>query len=115
MASLASEISGTQMVEFFGRMGRAGGDARMIAKFNGDDELMARWMKWAREQPEFRLVHGIYVRNTEILPAYNAECVANNVDVGRFWWDGSSDPLDFTDDPGDVVVLDRCFGSLEQE
>ncbi len=115
MAGLASQIYGTQMVEHFDRLGRAGMDVPMVRKLLGNDDLTARWVARLKQEPEFRLVHGIYVRNTEILPIYDAECVANNVDVRKFWWEGSPDPLDYTDDPGDVVILDRCFGSLEQE
>ncbi len=62
-----------------------------------------------------QLVHGLYTPSADILPLYDAVCQQNGVNPQKFSWNGSPDPLDFTDDPGDVVLLDRCFGSLEQE
>ncbi len=45
MASLASEIFGTQMVEFFGRFGRFGGTLKQLAALAGDDDLMKKWVE----------------------------------------------------------------------
>lgn len=45
MASLASEIFGTQMVEFFGRFGRFGGTLKQLADLAGDDDLMKKWVE----------------------------------------------------------------------
>ncbi len=58
MASLASEISGTQMVEFFTRFGRFGGSKARLRELLGNDELMERWVRQLDEQPEFHLLHG---------------------------------------------------------
>src|SRR3990167_9147603 len=58
MASLASEVSGTQMVEFFGRFGRFGGSRAKLQRLLGDDEVMEAWVKRLDEFPEFRLGHG---------------------------------------------------------
>lgn len=45
MASLASEIFGMQMVEFFGRFGRFGGTLKQFAELAGDDDLMKKWVE----------------------------------------------------------------------
>lgn len=45
MASLASKIFGTQMVEFFGRFGRFGGTLKQLADLAGDDDLMKKWVE----------------------------------------------------------------------
>ncbi|MFZ2803856.1 MAG: hypothetical protein WA001_01400 [Patescibacteria group bacterium] len=61
MASFASEVSGTQMVEFFGRFGRFGGDMRQLKKLLTDDEYMRHWVQsLVDDEPEPSVIHGLF-------------------------------------------------------
>jgi len=45
MASFASEVSGTRMVEFFDRFGRFGGNMGLLKQLLTDDERMEAWVQ----------------------------------------------------------------------
>lgn len=115
MASLASEISGTQMVEFITRFGRFGGSKARLQELLGNDELMKRWVGQLDGQPEFRLVHGVFNPQDSVLAAFKARCAEKGIDFGKFTWVGSEQATDFDpDDPETVVVLDATLGTLQE-
>ncbi|OGL74490.1 hypothetical protein A3E39_02680 [Candidatus Uhrbacteria bacterium RIFCSPHIGHO2_12_FULL_60_25] len=114
MASLASEVSGTQMVEFFGRFGRFGGSRAKLQRLLGDDEVMEAWVKRLDEFPEFRLVHGVFNTTVDVLAAFKARCAAKGIDFGKFSWVGSEQAPEFDpNDPETVVVLDATLDTLQ--
>jgi hypothetical protein len=114
MASLASEVSGTQMVEFFGRFGRFGGNMAKLQRLLGNDELMEAWVKRLDEFPEYRLVHGVFNKQDDVLAAFKARCAAKGLDFGKFSWVGSEVAPDFDpNDPETVVVLDATLDTLQ--
>jgi hypothetical protein len=120
MASLASEVSGTQMVEFFGRFGRFGGDRSKLQKLLGNDEVMKRWVASLDEFPEFRLIHGVFSTTVDVLAAFKARCAAKGIDFGRFTWVGRNGdnhsehaPEFDSNDPETVVVLDATLETLQ--
>ena len=114
MASLASEISGTQMVEFFGRFGRFGGSMAKLQKLLGNDEVMEAWVKRLDEFPEFRLVHGVFNTTVDMLAAFKTRCAAKGIDFGKFSWVGSEQAPEFDpNDPETVVVLDATLDTLQ--
>lgn len=115
MASLASEISGTQMVEFFTRFGRFGGSKAKLQELLGNDELMKRWIAQLDGQPEFRLVHGVFNPQDSVLAAFKARCAEKGIDFGKFAWVGSELAPEFDpDDPETVVVVDATLGTLQE-
>lgn len=114
MTSFASEVSGTQMVEFFGRFGRFGGNMAKFQKLLGNDEVMEAWVKRLDEFPEFRLVHGVFNTAEAVLAAFKARCTAKGIDFGKFSWIGSEVAPDFDpNDPETVVVLDATLDTLQ--
>lgn len=112
--NFASEVSGTQMVEFFGRFGRFGGSMAKLQKLLGDDELMAEWVKQLDESPEFRLVHGVFNTAVDVLAAFKARCAVKSIDFGKFSWVSSEQAPEFDpNDPETVVVLDATLDTLK--
>lgn len=112
--NFASEVSGTQMVEFFGRFGRFGGSMAKLQKLLGNDELMAAWVKQLDESPEFRLVHGVFNTAVDVLAAFKARCTVKGIDFGKFSWVGSEQAPEFdSNDPETVVVLDATLDTLK--
>ena len=58
--NLASLLSGTQIIELIGRLGRFGLTPERVAKLAGDDELTEQWVTKLDEFPAFRLIHGLF-------------------------------------------------------
>lgn len=115
MASFASEVYGTQMVEFFNRFGRFGGSIAKLQRLLGNDETMKRWVKQLDEFPEFRLIHGVFTPQSDVLAAFKSRCAVKGIDFSKFEWIGPApSPLSFTDDPEVAVVLDATLGTLQQ-
>lgn len=112
--NFASEVSGTQMVEFFGRFGRFGGSMAKLQKLLGNDKLMAAWVKQLDESPEFPLVHGVFNTAVDVLAAFKARCAVKSINFGRFSWVGSERAPEFdSNDPETVVVLDATLNTLK--
>lgn len=114
MASLASEVSGTRMVEFFDRWGRLGdGNMAKLKMLLGKDDLMKRWGETLNEFPEFSLVHGVFTKTNAIIANFEARCTEKGINFGKFSWIGSETATEFTDDPEVVVVLDVTLDTLQ--
>lgn len=114
MAGLASKVSGTQMVEFFSRFGRFGGDMVKFQRLLSDDEFMEWWVKLMDQYPDNRLVHGVFNKPRRILADFKARCIGNGIDFNNFSWLGSETAPDFDpNDPETVVVLDATLDTLQ--
>ncbi|MBU1348462.1 hypothetical protein KJ781_00120 [Patescibacteria group bacterium] len=112
--NLASQLSGTQIIELIGRMGRFGLTSERAAKLNGDDELMKQWVGKLDEIPAFRLIHGVFIPTADIFAAFKARCASKGIDFGKFSWVGSEQAPDFDpNDPETAVVLDATLDTLQ--
>lgn len=113
-SNLASHLSGTQIIEFVGRLGRFGLTPERVAKLAGDDDLTKEWVGKLDELSAFRLIHGIYNPTVDVLTAFKARCAQEGIDFGKFLWVGSEQAPEF--DPNDsemVVVLDATLDTLQ--
>jgi hypothetical protein len=114
MAGFASEVSITQVVEFFARFARFGGDMGKLKKLLGNDDLMKRWVEQLEKEPEFTFIHDVFNPAVYVLAAFKTRCAAKGIDFDRFSWIGSEVAPDF--DPNDaetVVVLDATLDTLQ--
>jgi hypothetical protein len=115
MASLASELSQTQVTELLGRLGRFGLTSAHVKKLNGDDDLVEQFVKVGLTLPAFALIHGVFTPTVDVLAAFKARCAAKGIDFGNFSWVGPETAPDFDpNDPETVVVLDATLGTLKQ-
>lgn len=112
--NLASQLTGTQIIELVGRLGRFGLTPERVAKLAGDDEMTKQWVGRLDEFPEFRLVHGVFNTTADVLAAFKARCASKGVDFGKFSWVGSEQAPEFDpNDPETVVVLDATLDTLQ--
>ena len=113
--NLASEVSGTQMVEFFSRFGRFGGSMAKLQKLLGDDDMMKAWVGKLEEFPANNaLIHGVFNTTVDVLASFKARCTAKGIDFGKFSWVGSETAPEFDpNDPETVVVLDATLDTLQ--
>lgn len=110
MANVYLEQAG----EFFRRFFRMGGTIAMLKKLLTDDALMERWIKNLTEQPEFKLVHGVYNPVADVLDAFKSRCATEGIDFDKFRWIGTEQAPDFDlKDPETVVVLDATLDTLQ--
>jgi len=58
--NLASQLTGTQIIELVGRLGRFGLTPERVAKLAGDDEMTKEWVGKLDEFPALRLIHGVF-------------------------------------------------------
>ncbi len=114
MAGFASEVSVTQVVEFFARFARFGGDMNKLKKLLGNDELMKRWVEQLEKEPEFKFVHDVFNPAVYVLAAFKTRCAVKGIDFDRFSWIGSEVAPDYDpNDPDTVVVLDATLDTLK--
>ncbi|MSR85213.1 hypothetical protein EXS71_02120 [Candidatus Uhrbacteria bacterium] len=112
--NLASQLSGTQIIELVGRLGRFGLTPERVAKLAGDDEMTKEWVGKLDEFPSLRLIHGVFNTTVDVLAAFKARCAAKGVDFGKFSWIGSEAAPEFDpNDPETVVVLDATLDTLQ--
>ena len=115
MASLASELTQTQVTELLGRLGRFGLTSAHVKKLNGDDDLVEQFVKVGLTLPAFALIHGVFNKQDDVLAAFKSRCAAKGIDFGRFSWVGSETAPEFDpDDPETVVVLDATLDTLQE-
>lgn len=112
--NLASELSGTQMVELVSRLGRGGMSVSTAKKLMGSDGLMEEFVKAGLALPEFRLIHGVFNTQNDVLTNFKARLAAMGIDFDRFSWVGSALAPEFDQyDPETVVVLDATLDTLQ--
>ncbi|MBP9864524.1 hypothetical protein KBC54_03705 [Patescibacteria group bacterium] len=112
--NLASQLTGTQIIELVGRLGRFGLTPELVAKLAGDDEMTKEWVGKLDEFPPLRLIHGVFNTTVDVLVAFKARCAAKGIDFGKFSWVGSEQAPDFDqNDPETVVVLDATLDTLQ--
>ena len=112
--NLASQLTGTQIIELVSRLGRFGLTPERVAKLAGDDEMTKEWAGKLDEFPALRLIHGVFNTTVDVLMAFEAQCAAKGIDFGKFSWVGPESAPDFDpNDPETVVVLDATLDTLQ--
>ncbi len=118
MASFASEVSGTQMVEFFGRFGRFGGNMLKLQRLLGDDEFMEWWVRKLEQQPK-PIEYRVHVNRGPFPPMPTLEKLFSNCGVSDLFyrkveWEKHSSRMGENDVTAEeVVMVVKQFSSEE--
>lgn len=88
--------------------------AEEISKLVQHPDVWDMMLQQMREHPVFKLIHGVFNTQVDVLAAFKARCVDKGIDFGMFSWVGPKAAPDFDpDDPETVVVLDATLGTLK--
>lgn len=88
--------------------------AEEAVKLKEHPDVIGVMMEAMRAHPVFRLIHGMFNTQVDVLTAFRARCEKKGIDFARFSWVGPEAAPDFDpDDPETVVVLDATLGTLK--
>jgi len=86
--------------------------AEEVIKLNKHPDVLKLMLATMRDQPVFRLIHGVFNKQDDVLASFKARCAAKGIPFTYFSWISSETPPDFTDDEEVVVVLDATLATL---
>lgn len=112
MARLATLTKGI-WEQFERNLSAQGLSAEDVVKLNTDPTILSTMFACMREQPTFKLIHGVFNSITNILKSLALRCADKGIALSKFTWvGGETCPFAFTDDPEMVVVLDITLDTL---
>lgn len=98
----------------FDRMVSGTVSAEEISKLVQHPDVWDMMLERMRQHPAFKLIHGVFNTQVDVLAAFKARLAEKGIDFGRFSWVGPEAAPDFDpDDPETVVLLDATLDTLK--